>query len=129
MVKAISYQDTYEIRHKVMWPDRDLDYIKLDCDPEGDHYGYFLDDHLVSVISVFKTSHGYQFRKFATLHDYQGKGIGSELLKYVKDKYQNLWCNARIEKTDFYKRFGLRETDETFTKGGKEYVIMRTQDI
>jgi len=125
MVKSIGYKLTYDIRHQVMWPDRELDYIKLDCDPEGDHYGFYIENKLVSVISVFKTPYGYQFRKFATLQAYQGQGIGSELLKYIIDKYRDVWCNARIEKTDFYKKFGLQETEQTFIRDGKEYVIMK----
>ncbi len=125
MVKSIDYKMTYDIRHQVMWPNRELDYIKLDCDPEGDHYGFYVENTLVSVISVFKTPQGYQFRKFATLQAYQGQGIGSKLLKYVIDRYSDIWCNARIEKTDFYKKFGLMETESTFIRGGKEYVIMK----
>ena len=37
---------------------------------------------------------------------------------------QSIWCNARSDKTTFYKKFGMLETDKTFNKGGIDYVIM-----
>ncbi len=33
--------------------DRDLEYIKLESDPDGLHFGAFVDDKLVAVISLF----------------------------------------------------------------------------
>lgn len=125
MIKKISFKETYPIRHEVMWPDKDLDYIKVDGDETADHYGYYDGKDLVAVISVFNTDSGYQFRKFATLENYQRRGIGSQLLSYVLDHYQgSIWCNARLEKTAYYKKFGMVQTDRTFIRGNKEYVIM-----
>jgi predicted GNAT family N-acyltransferase len=37
---------------------------------------------------------------------------------------KKLWCNARKNKIDFYKRFGLKESGETIIKDGIEFVIM-----
>ncbi len=129
MIKQINYTDTYLIRQQVMWPDRPIEYIYVEGDDTADHYGYFCSDKLIAVISVFKTEEGYQFRKFATLDDYQGQGIGTMLLSYVMETYKGvIWCNARLEKTDFYKRFGLEETDKCFEKGGKSYIIMKRND-
>lgn len=128
MIKTITYKDTYDIRHQVMWPDRPLEYIKLEDDPNGKHYGYFIDDKLVSVISLFIKGNSAQFRKFATLEAYQGKGYGSKLLSYVLESMTSLdyiWCNARLEKSMFYESFGMTKTDETFEKGGISYIIMK----
>lgn len=129
MIKQINQQDTYSIRHQVMWPEKPTSYIKLPNDPEGLHYGLFVDDILVSVVSVFSEHGDYQFRKFATLEDYQGQGYGTALLKHVIDQLKqmgakSIWCNARADKVDYYKRFGLSETDKTFEKGGRVYSIM-----
>jgi hypothetical protein len=35
-----------------------------------------------------------------------------------------IWCNARKNKIDFYRKFGMKETPMQFLKEGKEYVIM-----
>lgn len=126
MIKEIPYELTYAIRQQVMWPDKPIEFIHVEGDETADHFGYFDQDKLVSVISVFKTEEGFQFRKFATLVDYQGQGIGSKLLEYILKKYYGvIWCNARIEKTGFYERFGLKRTHMFFEKGGKHYVIMK----
>jgi len=37
---------------------------------------------------------------------------------------KKIWCNARKNKGNFYKKFGLEETNTSFIKDGKDYVIM-----
>ncbi|WP_440897062.1 hypothetical protein ACS127_03495 [Amphibacillus sp. Q70] len=37
---------------------------------------------------------------------------------------KRIWCNARKSKVNFYKKFGLQETNFEFIKGGKPYIIM-----
>ena len=130
-VIKINFDDTYVIRHEVMWPDRELDCIKLEFDPEGLHYGVQVDGILVSVISLFISDRDQsaQFRKFATLKTYQGQGYGGILLsKLIEDskerKIKRLWCNARLDATGLYEKYGLKKTDQTFNKGGQSYVIM-----
>ncbi|MEL7003249.1 MAG: GNAT family N-acetyltransferase [Bacteroidota bacterium] len=113
-----------------MWPNKSLDYVKLPEDNIGHHFGVFIDDSLVAVGSLFLTNHEAQFRKLATEIAYQGKGYGSLLTKHLMDYAQKqgakrVWCNARLDKTGFYERLGLRITDQTFHKGGIDYVIMQ----
>lgn len=130
-IRKIGFEQTYRIRHEVMWPNKPLDYIKLDADSEGLHFGAFHKNELVSVISLFiDVEHASaQFRKFATLEAYQGRGIGSKLLAYVMNEskergVKRLWCNARLDATRLYEHHGLKKTDQTFEKGGQSYVIM-----
>ena len=128
-IEQIAPHHTWSIRHKVMWPDRELDYVKLPEDYAGVHFGLYVDDQLISVVSAFESGQEAQFRKFATLEAHQGKGHGSKLLNYLLDWLgeqgaTRIWCNARIEKCGFYERFGMVKTDETFQKGGKDYVVM-----
>lgn len=128
-IRQIETAQTWPIRHKAMWPDRLIDYVKLPADAEGLHYGLFIDEELVSVVSLFEQGESAQFRKFATLPEHQGKGLGRQLLQHLFEqaKSQNvkrLWCNARVDKVGFYKRFGMEETNERFTKGGIEYLVM-----
>ena len=129
IITRIDKEQAWVVRHKVMWPDKDFDYIKLKDDDAGIHYGLFKDDLLVSIVSLFIKKDEAQFRKFATLQEEQGKGYGSALLKFVLEEAQHcdlkrIWCNARKNKVDFYKKFGLQETSFSFEKGGKAYVIM-----
>lgn len=128
-IKKIPFQRTWPIRHRVMWPKRELDYVKIPEDPEGVHYGLFLENKLISILSVFIKEGQMQFRKFATEIPFQGRGYGSHLLGFVfeqakKQGIKRIWCNARIGKTAFYQQFGMNETAQTFEKGGIQYVIM-----
>lgn len=128
-ITKIGKEKAWELRHKVMWPDRSFDYIRLDDDDLGIHFGLYKGNILISVISLFINNEEAQFRKFATLQDEQGKGYGSALLDFVLLEAQKLgvkriWCNARENKVNFYRKFGLEESDYKFTKGGKAYVIM-----
>lgn len=112
-----------------MWPEKDIEYVKLKDDSIGRHFGLFVCDELVSVISIFENRNSVQFRKFATLQELQGKGYGTKLLHFVLEEVKirgakTLWCNARKSKVAFYKRFGLEETEEIATKEGIEYVTM-----
>jgi predicted GNAT family N-acyltransferase len=128
-IRNIPYELTWNMRHSVMWPDETIEYVKLPNDKDGLHFGLFVDDQMISVISLFKTGDSAQFRKFATLNSEQGKGYGSKLLNYLflqvdDSETAKVWCNARADKIHFYKRFGMHQTEKKFIKGGKSYVIM-----
>ncbi len=125
----ITSQETLAIRHQVMWPNKPLDYIKLPKDNERRHYGLFLEDQLISVISMFIHHKEAQFRKFATLESHQGKGYGSILLNEIMqiaatESLTKIWCNARQSKTNYYTKFGMKVTNKTYMKGGIDFVIM-----
>lgn len=128
-IKIISTQDTLEIRHKVMWPNKPVKYIELPDDDIARHFGLFVNGEITSIISLFSIDGVVQFRKFATLNKYQGLGFGSLLLKNIiklleKENIKKLWCNARVEKKNFYKNFNLKTTNKLFKKGNIEYVVM-----
>lgn len=129
LIKEIPYEQTWPLRHQVMWPEKPLEYIQLAQDPEGIHYGLFVDEQLTSVVSLFIRDRTAQFRKFATAQAAQGKGYGSHLLRHMMQEVEilgleKIWCNARVEKAAFYQKFGLLPTDQTFSRGDKKYVIM-----
>lgn len=71
-----------------------------------------------------------QFRKFCTLDAFQGQGFGSLLLKYVFEEVAELrqvdriWCNARVNTSALYERFGMSKTDKTYQMAGFDFVIM-----
>ncbi|MFD1413672.1 GNAT family N-acetyltransferase [Oceanobacillus jeddahense] len=125
----IQQEQAWKLRHEVMWPDEDFNYIKLKDDDSGIHLGLFKDNRLISVVSLFIDKGEAQFRKFATLKSEQGKGYGGRLLESVFEEaklheVKRIWCNARKNKRHFYHKFGFRETGTSFVKNGKSYVIM-----
>ncbi|MFH7005243.1 GNAT family N-acetyltransferase [Flavobacterium bizetiae] len=128
-IKAIEASQTWQIRHEVMWPDRSFEFVKLEEDNAGLHFGVFDREKLVSIVSCFIVNDEMQFRKLATLENFQGKGIASKLLEYIlklaKEKdLKKVWCNARTNKKSFYEKFKMIDTNKTFTKSGQEFTIM-----
>jgi predicted GNAT family N-acyltransferase len=129
IIKEIAAKDTWDLRHRAMWPNKNIAYVKLPEDDKGIHYGLLKDTELISVISVFFHNDEAQFRKFATEKTEQGYGYGSALLSFLMvEIYQKeaskIWCNARTEKASFYKKFGMEVKGEKFYKGNIEYVKM-----
>ncbi|KQB39369.1 GNAT family N-acetyltransferase [Flavobacterium aquidurense] len=128
-IKGIEASQTWQIRHEVMWPDMPFEFVQLEEDALGLHFGVFESEKLVSIISCFITNDEMQFRKLATLEDFQGKGIASKLINHILElaKQKNLrkvWCNARSNKKTFYEKFGMIDTGEIFSKEGQEFTIM-----
>lgn len=128
-INKIPYRLTWSIRHKVMWPDKPIDYIKIPGDISALHYGLEVNNELISIISLFITGQDAQFRKFATITKEHGKGYGTKLLSYIIDNVETMninriWCNARLDKIYFYEKFGMRQTKKHFSKGGINYVVM-----
>ncbi len=128
-IKLANIDNILKLRHEVMWPQMDLEYVKVEGDNTALHFGYFINNNLISCISLFINDNKGQFRKFATKVEYQNKGIGSKLLIYLIDYSKklglnSLYCNGRIEKIEFYKKFGLKETGRTFEKNNKTYISL-----
>ncbi|WP_264538536.1 GNAT family N-acetyltransferase [Flavobacterium sp. N1736] len=129
IIKEIEASQTWQIRNEVMWPDQPFEFVQLKEDDLGMHFGVFIQEKLVSIVSCFFVDQEMQFRKLATLEDFQGQGIASELLKYIlklaKDKKaKKVWCNARTNKKSFYEKFGMKDTHKTFIKAEQEFTIM-----
>jgi GNAT superfamily N-acetyltransferase len=129
IIKEIQASETWKIRHEVMWPDQPFEFVQLKEDDFGLHFGVFTEDKLVSIVSCFFSDEEMQFRKLATLEQFQGQGIASELLKYIlklaKQKgAKKVWCNARSNKKAFYEKFGMNDTHQIFSKAGQEFTIM-----
>lgn len=128
-IRPITPAATYALRHQVLWPDKPLDYVKINDDAAGCHFGAFQGEALLSVISLFINGDEARFRKFATHPDFQGHGLGTALLLHVFSEARHrgarrLWCDARQDSAGFYARFGMQPEGEIFYKGPISYVRM-----
>ena len=131
IIRSVISEQTYLLRHTVLWPDKPVDYVKVENDAEGHHYGAFIDEELIAVISLFVRQQennpgSARFRKFAVHPDYQRKGIGTQLMEYVIAEARrlcasDLWCDARLESADFYRRLDMKAVSEVFYKGSIPY--------
>lgn len=128
-IRRILPEATWQLRQSVMWPDKPLDFIKLPDDAAGEHYGLFIEDELVSVVSLFIDGADAQFRKFATSLKMQGQGYGTKLLTTVMNVaaangVKRIWCYARQEKVGFYERLGFKRSGSLVIRNGKPYQRM-----
>lgn len=120
---------TWRIRHITMYPDHPFDFVKLENDFDGIHFGIYENHNLTGVVSLFIEGNVGQLRKLAILPEAQGKGLGNQLMEYLIDfcrvqKLSKLWCNARVNAKEFYVKFGFHETDKIYTADGFDFVIM-----
>ncbi|KAH9890230.1 GCN5-like N-acetyltransferase [Xylariomycetidae sp. FL2044] len=142
VIRPIHASHTHPLRHAVLWPDKPMSYVQLAEDETGQHFGAFMpnkkgapglgegEDKPVSVISLFIDGQAVaRFRKFATDPSWQGKGIGSALLRHTIDAARkagaaSIWCDARQSAAVFYQRFGMGVMGDVFYKGEIPYVRM-----
>ena len=158
-IRRIPASATHALRHAVLWPHKPPSYVQLPEDEAGLHFGAFVsaspspststsseanpeDLELVSIISLFITSSSpgdsadapqqqsvARFRKFATAPAWQGRGVGTALLRHAigaaaQAGARRIWCDAREAALPFYERFGLRAEGDVFFKGDVPYLRM-----
>ena len=129
MIHELNLDKVLEIRQRVMYPMQTVEEMRLPADDEGWHLAYWVNNKPVSVISVFREWDEWQFRKFATETEFQGQGYGTQLLSYVMEAAEQagvkrIWCNARLSATALYKRMGMEEAGESWTKNNIDFIIM-----
>ena len=117
-IKKISSIETYPVRHEVLRKGKPIEtcQFKGDDDDNTTHFGLFLENKLVGIISIFKEksdlfpeTNQYQIRGMAVLEEFQGKGFGAELVKEAENHCISLttdliWFNARENAVPFYKK-------------------------
>ncbi|MGF1765347.1 GNAT family N-acetyltransferase [Aliivibrio kagoshimensis] len=128
-IQTITWQDALPIRHQVLWPEKEPMFCFVDGDETGLHYGVFKDEALVCVASIYLDGNSARLRKFATLSEYQGEGIGTAMVTFIMKELSTLgvrhfWCDARTTAFNFYLRLGLDRQGEAFMKSGIQYYKM-----
>ena len=120
-IKIITSEATFSVRNPVLRPNLPVE----TCRFEGDnlsttmHFGYFHDEMLVGIVSVFeKSNSNWQFEKqiqvrgMAVLEEFQKKGIGEKLMQSVirlakENQKELIWFNARKNAVPFYERLAF----------------------
>lgn len=130
----IDWQETIDIRHKVLWPDKPPQFCYIDEDPDAMHFAIKVNNKLVCVASIYITENKARLRKFATLPEYQGMGVGSFLLSGIVEYLKAiniiyLWLDARESAVSFYQRLDFSCFGERFYKSGVSYRKMHKQLI
>ena len=127
-IKKISSIETYTVRHEVLRKGKPIEtcQFKGDDDDNTTHFGLFLENKLVGIISIFKEnntlfpeSNQFQIRGMAVLEEFQGKGLGAELVKKAENYCINLntdliWFNARENAVPFYKKLDYKIMGDSF---------------
>ena len=132
-IKSISANDTFTVRQPVLRPDRPIEdcCFELDNHASSLHLGMELNGEIIAVLSAlpikcenFPNLTSMRLRGIATLHAFQKKGLGSQLMIEVEKrllklkKIKLLWLNARISAKPFYQNLGYESMGETFNIQG-----------
>ncbi len=128
-IQEAEYTEVLKLRHESMYPDASIDLAKVENDNQGIHLGAFEGGEMVACVSIFLEGRNLQFRKLATKPKHRNKGYATELIKYLIDyhrqfQFDRLWANARQEAVSIYEKLDFKQTKETFTKNGHDYVIV-----
>lgn len=127
-IQQISFEDTYQLRQKILRPHLTKDASSFFKDElyTTYHFGYFYKNQIIAVASLFSepceelpAGCPYRLRGMATHSDYQKQGYGKLLLRYCTEflKLRGcdlLWFNARINAFGFYERLGFRACGDFF---------------
>ncbi|MEE9349797.1 MAG: GNAT family N-acetyltransferase [Flavobacteriaceae bacterium] len=125
-IRLIKPTETYFLRQKVLKTSNKYEYkYQNDSEISTKHYGAFIDSINIGIVSIMKNKHTLfngiqvQLRGMAIAKTHQGNGIGLELIEFVlKDLNLKtdtiLWCNAREQAVDFYKKKGFKIKGKRF---------------
>lgn len=127
--QIITAIDCLDLRSKILRPGQPIDLCKYPEDTFATtiHLGIYEGRHLVCTgtllqknCSLFpEITTAYQLRGMATDHDFQGRGLGRELLEkaeeiLIEKKCPLFWFNARESAFGFYQKCGFELKGDFF---------------
>jgi GNAT superfamily N-acetyltransferase len=151
-IVPIAAEDTYKLRHEVLWPNAPLHEVQLAVDATSIHLGAYAHKQVesseshtpIGVITIHISKSAVksasaeplsetleaQFRKLAVAPEWRGRGIGSKLVEQAgvvasDAGARSLWCDARTSALSFYERLDMQTEGISFMRKGVEYVKMR----
>lgn len=141
IINKISSETTFIVRNPVLRPNLPVESCRFDGDnlPSTVHFGYYYDEKLVGIVSVFEKNNEnwvvnrqFQIRGMAVLEEFQKKGIGEKLVQTVINLAQEkeielIWFNARKNAVPFYEKIGFHINGTAFEiEGvGTHYIMYR----
>ena len=117
------------IRKKILYTHlpTNLCFYKEDFLSATHHFGIFIDNELVSVLTLIKNFYiyntklpSYQLRGMATKTEFQRKNIGKSLLQKslhfinLRTNTSLVWCNARKNVLNFYSKNEFKKQGSLF---------------
>jgi ribosomal protein S18 acetylase RimI-like enzyme len=118
MLKYITGKETLYLRSTALRNNVPEQECIFETDHMGFHLGAFVEDQLVSVATFFPNDYsdlgpgGYQLRGMATATAFSRRGHGASLIVFALGELKGmgvnyLWCNARKNAADFYKKLNF----------------------
>ena len=128
-IRIITLDEALPVRHRVLWPNKPLSFCTVEGDESSIHYGVYLHNVLVCVASTFINHRVARLRKFATLEEFQGRGVGTQLIRHIvgeitQANVETFWCDARTTAVSFYEKFGMEVQGDEFIRSGISYYKM-----
>ena len=140
VVRQVSPEEVYPLRHKVLRPNQALAACVWAQDAEADtaHFAAVLYSQIVGIASIAicpregDSPNTWRLRGMATEPELRGQGIGAKVLamclEHTKSRGGSLiWCNARTSALEFYRKYGFETVGDEFeTPGvGPHFVMVR----
>jgi predicted GNAT family N-acyltransferase len=137
-VNQVPVEVLYPLRSAVLRPGLPLSSCRFDGDDDATtrHFALQSGEETLVIASSYARGRdgidaGWQLRGMATAEAAQGKGLGSKLLLEVlrcalSHNQQEVWCNAREEAVDFYRKHGFDIISDRFhIEGVGPHFVMR----
>lgn len=131
-IREITTGETAPLRLAVLRPGRSIEASHFSGDDAQTtrHFGAFRDGQLLSIASLLLAEmpeqpgiSAYQLRGMATAADARGSGLGRALVRECiafarKNGAPLVWCNARTEAAEFYRKLDFQTAGEEFELPG-----------
>ena len=141
LIKEISAQETFIVRHPVLRKGKSIETCAFESDDleTTHHFGFFEGLNLIGIISLFlKTNPIFaenlqaQIRGMAIVESHQKKGFGEALVKHCEEyciskQFDLIWFNARTAAVGFYKKMGYEIEGNSFDipEIGEHYLMYK----
>lgn len=140
-IKKITSEATYAVRQPVLRAGMPLESCIFDGDDLNttEHFGIFEAETLMGIISLFENNtaafdmpNQFQIRGMAVLAQFQKRGLGEELIRYIENRVHQkngklIWFNARETAVGFYQKLGYAITGKAFEipTAGTHYIMSK----